>query len=409
MSSIHDFVIVGGGPAGLSAAITATRAGCDALVLEQGPQVGPSPRGEGVSHDPLFDQLLGKGFLVDHSYATQAGAVYHSPGARHSVALPASRPLYFFEWREVMDRLAAVAIQSGVEVRTSCRVTGVDEDDRGHCVGVRYVDEAGVEHRAGGRAVLGCDGHRSVIGRHYGVDHQALSCPIIKCRLAGAGFDPDHTQALQFFFIGNGDLPSAPRFPPCVAYAFPLADRQMADRKMEVGLMLRMGRARSMATVERPSEATLMRVWEELKQSYPIFHRYFDGAQIEHEEPTDLPNADLWPNNVPAPGVVLVGDSVGFVDPFGSSGIYASMRMAQLWTEQIGHAMTRPGGQGRALWSRSNLAQWRRAYHGSSVYRRIRASYLKVGALEWYVFKHLRTADRINRRWGVIARLLNLG
>ena len=38
----------------------------------------------------------------------------------------------------------------------------------------------------------------------------------------------------------------------------------------------------------------------------------------------------------------------------------------------------------------------------------MRNSYLKVGALEWYVFEHLRTAERINRRWSVIARLLKL-
>ncbi|MBW2455312.1 MAG: NAD(P)/FAD-dependent oxidoreductase [Deltaproteobacteria bacterium] len=404
MTSTHDFVIVGGGPAGLSAAITATRAGCDALVLEQGALLGPAPRGEGVSYHPLFDQLLGKGFLVDHSFETRRGAVYHSPGAVNHVALPATGPLYFFEWRELIDRLGEVASGGGAELRTGCRVTGVEEDDRGRCRGVRYVDGEGVEHSAHGRTVLGCDGHRSVIGRHYQVDSSSLSCPIIKCRLAQAGFDADQTRALQFFFIGNGDLPKAPRFPPSVAYAFPLADAQM-----EVGLMLRMGRARSMSTVDRPDTAALMAVWEDLKQGYPIFHRYFEGAQIEHEEPTDLPNAGLWRNNVPATGAVLIGDSVGFVDPFGSSGIFPSMRMAQLWTEQIAAAMSQCRGGSRPLWTRRNLARWRHAYHSSAIYRRIRASYLKVGALEWYVFKHLRTAARINGRWSAIAKLLQLG
>ena len=404
MTETHDFLIVGGGPAGLSAAITAARCGFSALLLEQGDRLGPFPRGEGVAYHPLFDQLLGKGFLEGRSYETSHGAVYHSPGALQQVSMPAARPVYFFEWRDWIDRLGEVAAVSGAVLRTSCRVTGVVEDDRGHGIGVRYLDETGVERSVHGRTVLGCDGHRRVVERHYQVDQVALSCPIIKGRLAQAGFDPAETKALQFFLIGNGDLPTAPRFPPCVAYAFPLA-----DQKMEVGLMLRMGRARSMATVDRPTQAALMAVWRELKRTYPEFRRYFEGAEIEHEQPTDLPNAALLRDNVPAAGVVLLGDSVGFVDPMGSSGIYSSMAMACLWTRAIAETMGQSHRAPERLWTARNLARWRRAYYGSGIYRHVRNSYLKVGALEWYVFNHLRTADRINRRWGVVARLLKLG
>ncbi len=49
------------------------------------------------------------------------------------------------------------------------------------------------------------------------------------------------------------------------------------------------------------------------------------------------------------------------------------------------------------------------AYVTSQVFQHIAQSYLKVGALEWIVFKHLRTAERINRRWDYVARLLKLG
>ncbi len=404
MTETYDFLIVGGGPAGLSAAITAVRNGFSALLLEQGDRLGPFPRGEGVSHHPLFDQLLGKGFLEERSHQTHHGALFHSPGAHQQAFKPAARPLHFFEWRDFIDRLGEVATVSGAVIRTSCRVTGVVEDDRGQCIGVRYVDEAGVQQSARGAIVFGCDGHRSVVGRYYQVDHEALSCPIIKCRLAHASFDPVQTKALQFFLIGNGDLPMAPRFPPCVAYAFPLP-----DQKMEVGLMLRMGRAPAMATVDRPNEGTLTAVWSELKQSYPKFRSYFEGADIEFEQPTDLPNATLWRNNVPAPGAVLLGDSVGFVDPFGSSGILSSMRMAQLWTDLIAATMGQARGRSQRLWTARNLAKWRRAYVASGCYRHVRNNYLKIGLIEWVVFKHLRSADRINHRWGAIARLLALG
>jgi len=208
----------------------------------------------------------------------------------------------------------------------------------------------------------------------------------------------------QFYLIGNGDLSHAPAFPPSVAYAFPLA-----DQKMEVGLMARMMHAHRMKTVEPPSEEVFVEVWSRLKEEYPGFREYFVGASIDHEEPTDLPNAALVRDNVPAPGAVLLGDSVGFVDPFGSSGIYFSMEMARWWTEQVAEALHRSGGDAHRAWSDADLSRWRREFRRTRVFRHIRGSYRKVGLLEWYVFKHLRTAERMNRRWRVISALMRLG
>ncbi|MBW2257200.1 MAG: hypothetical protein JRI25_21755 [Deltaproteobacteria bacterium] len=48
-------------------------------------------------------------------------------------------------------------------------------------------------------------------------------------------------------------------------------------------------------------------------------------------------------------------------------------------------------------------------FRATKVRRHIRGSYLKVGLLEWYVFKHLRTAKRMNRRWRVVSALMKLG
>jgi hypothetical protein len=64
------------------------------------------------------------------------------------------------------------------------------------------------------------------------------------------------------------------------------------------------------------------------------------------------------------------------------------------------------GAARHALWTRRHLLRWRQQFYRSGIFRHIARNYLKVGALEWYVFRHLRTADRINRRWALIARLL---
>ena len=403
MREDFDFVIVGGGPAGLSAAITAARAGHSALLLEMGSQLGPRPRGEGVNHFPLFDDLLGEGALQAMSRESRAGAVFHSPGAKHRIHLPADRPLYFFEWRDFIDRLGEVAEDAGATLRLGCRVTDVLEGRDGRCLGVRYLDADGESHEVGGTTVLGCDGYRSVLGRRYGINYAELSCRIIKCRICGAGPGDDDSGALQFYLIGHGDLDYAPRFPPAVAYVFPLS-----AGKAEVGLMLRMGSGGAIPGVQRPSEAEFLEVWSHLKTNLPGFSRYLEGARIEHEEATDLPNARLVLNNVPAPGAVLVGDAVGFIDPFGSSGIYASMKMARLWTDEIGRSMRRSAA-GRDPWTKRNLLRWRRRYYASRSFRHVALNYVQIGVAETIAFRYLGSGERINRHWGTVARLLALG
>ncbi|MBT3221671.1 MAG: hypothetical protein HN348_21545 [Proteobacteria bacterium] len=102
---------------------------------------------------------------------------------------------------------------------------------------------------------------------------------------------------------------------------------------------------------------------------------------------------------------VLLGDSAGFIDPFGSSGIYFSMAMAKHWVEMIGEQMDCQ----RDVWTGKNVAQWRRRFSKTKVLRRIRSSYFKVGLLERYVFCRRRTARRINHRWRLISFLIRLG
>ena len=50
-----DVVIIGGGPTGLSAAITTARKGLNTLVLEEHPEIGqPLACGEGISAEKLL-------------------------------------------------------------------------------------------------------------------------------------------------------------------------------------------------------------------------------------------------------------------------------------------------------------------------------------------------------------------
>ena len=58
LNIVYDIIVVGGGPAGISAAIFAKRLGKQVIILEKGPMLSPEPRGEDPPHDPILDEVL---------------------------------------------------------------------------------------------------------------------------------------------------------------------------------------------------------------------------------------------------------------------------------------------------------------------------------------------------------------
>lgn len=402
----YDLIIVGAGPAGLTAGIAAARNNITALVLEKGEVPGPMPRGEGIQRYPLLEELLGSDFFENDCHRMDGSLVFRSPGNARQARVQGKKDVYFFEWRRFMDRLADEAVHAGVELRCNTRVLGPLEGKGHTCTGVMYRTEDGAVHKVQGRAVLACDGHNSLIGKHYGVDYDALNCTMVKCIVDNAAIDSDRHPELQFHLIANGDLIYNPNFPPSVAYAFPLG-----GKRMELGLMLRMIQAERMShTVRDPGKSSVFSAWKRIKKEYPGFKDYFKGADIEYEYVTALSNARMVKDFIPVTGVVLIGDSAGFIDPFGSSGIYSGMAMARFWVDTLAaeiNALPLDGGESDdGLWHPRKQAAYVKAFKKTSVYKRIKRSYGLIGKFEWYIFKHLRSAERINRRWPVISWLL---
>ena len=77
---IYDFIVVGAGPAGLTAGILAARNGLSVIILEKGSIAGPKPRGEGMGYYPVVDEILGDNFLPSIGIKSNGGRVWHSPG-----------------------------------------------------------------------------------------------------------------------------------------------------------------------------------------------------------------------------------------------------------------------------------------------------------------------------------------
>jgi flavin-dependent dehydrogenase len=390
----YDFIIVGAGPAGLSAGIIAARKKFSVMILEKGNIAGPKPRGEGMGYFNVVDEILGDGFLPSIGIKSNGGRVWHSPGNENKLTTFKDYPHYFFEWREFIDQFVKIANEEGVQIKYNCEVTNPIEKD-GICIGVKYITN-GTSNEIQGKVVLDCSGYDGIIGTHYGVPYELMRCPIVKCLISKANYTLENTPDLNFYFIGNGDLQYAPQYPPAVAYFFPLD----GDRA-EVGLMLRMAQVPNMKTVEIPNNTEILRVWDLIKSSYPGFSEYFKGANIDYEEVTNLPNAKMAEKFIPHPGLVIIGDSAGFVNPFGSSGLYYSMEMAKYWVNMLSEKL------GTAdIWSSQNLDDYQARFEESEIYQQVKGMYNLIGAFEYKIFNRLRTSEKINKKWDYISNLL---
>ncbi|NHJ20772.1 MAG: NAD(P)/FAD-dependent oxidoreductase [Candidatus Lokiarchaeota archaeon] len=395
-STNYDFVIVGAGPAGLTASIVAARGGLKVTVLEKGEQAGPKPRGEGMGYYSIVDEILGDNYLPSIGLKSNGGRVWHSPGDLQITTTYREYPHYFFEWRTFIDRFVEKANEAGVEILLNSEVIEPVEKN-GRCVGVKYKDKSGNVSEIHGKAILDCSGYSGVIGRYYNVPYdEEINCPIVKCLISEANIDIKETPDLNFYFIGNGDLDYSPEFPQCVAYIFPLE-----EKRVEVGLMLRMAQVPQMKTVKIPTNKEILIVWEKLKTSYPGFSEFFKGAKIDYEEVTWLPNARMVESFVPFPGVVLIGDSAGFVNPFGSSGLYYSMEMAKFWVKSVASKL-----KDEFVWSSENIDNFKSSFEEFEVYKDVKGLYNLIGAFEYKIFNRLRTAEKINKKWDYISSLL---
>lgn len=409
MQESYDFVIAGAGPAGLTAAISAAEKGFSTLVLEQGPTAGPRPRGEGIIPHAFLYGLLGRDFFELECHWMDGSLVFHSPGNERQIRLKGKRNLCFFAWRSLINRLVNKAEALGVTIRFNSQVCAPVMNEKGLCTGLEFRAPGGGTGRAYGSAVLGCDGYKSTVGSFFGIRYDLLNCIMVKCLAEDVPQNVIGGSDLRFYLIGNSDLSYSPWFPPCVAYAFPIG-----GGKMELGLMLRMACAHGMKTMQPPDEGRVLEVWEHLKQDYPGFSRYFTRAKIMHEELTGMSNAGLVNDIIPAPGVVLIGDSAGFIDAFGSSGLYSGMMMADFWVTALAERMIAISGRNRDhasmqdLWSTGAIRSMKKSFQNTPIARHIRRSYLRTGIFEWYIFRLLGNSGRVNRQWKLISWLLKL-
>ena len=190
LSSGYDIVVVGAGPSGSLAALTAARLGLSVLLLEKRQEIGSPVRcAEGVSHAALAPFLEPDprwiAAVVDKAEITAI-----ANGERRTLRADGGHG-YILE-RRVFDRvLAEEAALAGARVEVKTAVTSLLRSD--NVVRGVVADGPRRTHEIAARVVIGADGVESQVGCWAGLQTTLAPADTMTCAqylLAGIDIDP---------------------------------------------------------------------------------------------------------------------------------------------------------------------------------------------------------------------------
>ena len=158
---LWDVAIVGGGPAGLSAAVAAASAGARTIVLER----AEHPRYKTCGGGLIGPSLTVAGPLIKVPARDRIDAItFTRNGRRAFTRHGGARPLLTMVRRDDFDHAwYQAALEAGATVRQNSQVRALAQDDR--TATVTLAD--GTEITAG--VVIGADGSAGISSRHVGV------------------------------------------------------------------------------------------------------------------------------------------------------------------------------------------------------------------------------------------------
>jgi flavin-dependent dehydrogenase len=321
-----DAVVVGAGPAGATTALLLRRQGHRVLLLDRARFPRDKLCGEHLSPDAVRHlDRLGALAAVERAGARPVGGMrVTAPDGTVLVGdYPASRPgasaspPALAVRRRVLDAtLLAQARAAGAVVREGFRVTDVTTD------GARVTGVVGVEvggsparpERIEGGLVVGADGRASVVAARLGLRraHPWLRRLALVADVAGGSWDAH-----------RGEIVVAP---PVYVIANPVGP---ALRNVSVVLP---------AATARDLGGDPARHFDRAVEALPRLRDHLRGARRVSPVRALAPLA----YTVRPPrhdGVILVGDALGFLDPFTGEGVCIALRSAELAAEVAGPAL----------------------------------------------------------------------
>lgn len=377
----YDVIISGAGPSGLTAAILCAQNGQSVLVCEKGNKCGPRPRAETVYNHSIFDCVLEKNFIPHIGHYATSKRKYNSPGAKKSfeIEMNPDRTSYVFEWNDLIYALEQKAKSFGVKflMNTETIAPIIDNDI---CIGV--ITKTG--HKLFSKTVIACDGHSSNLGKFAGVPYEQMNTFIVKTIVSKCNTDYD---GFEYFFIAADEMPKNILL-PAVAFIFP---RQ--NKIFETGIYFPPITKKNLTnTASKFDKTKILELWHQLKLCYPRLSDIMKGSKTLYEAVETVPSGMLFDRAAPIPGLILIGDSIGFLEPSGVSGIITSMENARFAVAFINRFGSPP-------WSMWLAEKYNNEFSQLSIYKYLKRRHRMTALFNSIVFKTLKTAANINKYW----------
>ena len=346
--SEYDIVVIGGGPAGSTAARAAALAGARVLLLEKRPIVGsPQLCAEGISYTGLTDTIpdVADGWIS----APIIGAVLVSPAGRRTVV---NHPKAGFVLeRRIFDRdLFALAAAAGTRTLTSAEALGPIWKNE-EIVGVRF-SWMGEERKVACKVIIAADGVECSMARAL-FPKQTIGPNQIHVAAQAVMSGVDVDVGFPEFYIGREVAPGG------YAWVFPKAE-PLANVGVGINPSLVGDHSRT--------------AWQFLHE---FIERRFGGrGEIVEIASGNVPTAKRL-DRIAYKNVLFVGDAGRLTDPLSGGGLASALFSGQLAGKIAVESIQREANIERHLadyssaWKRSKDKQFALYWKAKSIFARL--------------------------------------